>query len=260
MSKTVELKLSNSLAILILKKTPVNALDETALQDVMMAVDQVENDNAIRVLIISSGIQGIFCAGGDLRYWPRIYPEQAEVVSEKGQKVFMKIEQLKKPSMAVIQGQVIGDGLSLALACDIRLASSDSTFQLPEIDYGFIPGWGTIGRLIGVVGKALTAELLLLGEKISAARAQAIGLVNQIKSSADLMPFALASAERIAVKPPLAVRYAKAALQGDFADQCRDQENWELKCFTAVWGSREWEEGIRRSFKSNKKLEYSPNK
>jgi enoyl-CoA hydratase/carnithine racemase len=111
--------------------------------------------------------------------------------------------------------------------------------------------------LMKVVGKALTAELLLFGEKISAVRAQTIGLVNQIKSSADLMPFALASAERIAAKPPMAVHYAKAALQGDVAEQSQDQANWEVKCFTAVWGGREWEEGISRLFKSNKKLEYS---
>lgn len=257
MSETIELRIREKVGYLMLKRAPVNALDETTLYDLMKAVDQVENDGALRVLIITSGIRDIFCAGGDLKYWPHIYPEQAEVVSEKGRKAFMKIERLKVPTIAVIQGQVIGDGLSLALSCDIRLASKDSTFQLPEIDYGFIPGWGTIGRLMKVVGKTLTTELLLFGEKISAVRAQAIGLVNQIKSSADLMPSVLALADRIAIKPPLAVRYAKAALQGELANQSRDQVNYELECFKAVWGSREWKERINMLFKSNKKLEYS---
>ncbi len=249
MSMQVELKINGPVAFLMFKRPPINALDETALRDLMKTIGKVENDETIRVVIIASGIQGIFCAGGDLKYWPRIYPNQADVVSEAGRNVFTRIEQLTKPSIAVIQGRVIGDGLSLALACDIRLASEDSIFHLPEVGYGFIPGWGTIGRLVEVIGKALTAELLLLGEEISATRAQVMGLVNQIKDPDDLMPFAQAFAERIATKPPMAVRFAKAALRGDSANQSREQTNWESSCFAAVWGSREWKEGIDRLFK-----------
>jgi hypothetical protein len=74
------------------------------------------------------------------------------------------------------------------------------------------------------------------------------------------MPFAIATAKRIAAKPPLALRYAKAAWQGDFANRSRDQADWELKCFTAVWGNQEWTEGISKSFKSNKKVEYPANR
>ena len=74
---------------------------------------------------------------------------------------------------------MIGDGLSLALACDIRIASPASTFRLPELDYGFIPGWGTIGRVVEVIGRPLTAELLLFGQEITAERALSIGLINR---------------------------------------------------------------------------------
>jgi len=248
MSTVVEMEINGSVALLMLRVPPINALDENALQELLEAVDKTERDDNVRVVIFASGINGIFCAGGDLKYWPRSYPSDARAVSTAGRKVFSRIEELTKPTVAAIQGRVIGDGLSLALACDIRLASPDSTFRLPELDYGFIPGWGAIGRLVEVVGRPATTELLLVGEEIDAARAQAIGLVNQVVASDDFSSFAGSLAERIAAKPPMALRYAKAALRGDCADPSRHQSEWELSCFRAVWGSQEWKEGIAGFF------------
>ncbi len=248
MLKSVELEVERSVALLTLRVPPVNALDERSLHDLKEAIDEVQNDAAIRVVIIASGINGIFCSGGDLKYWPRTYPKQAHVVSEAGRVVFERIEQLTKPSIAAIEGRVIGDGLSLALASDFRLASPESTFRLPEIDYGFIPGWGTIGRLLDQVGKPSTTELLFLGEEINATRAQAMGLVSHIRQSGDLMPFATGLAGRIAAKPPKALRYAKAALRRGTAHQSRSESSTERDCFAAVWGGREWQEGINRLF------------
>jgi enoyl-CoA hydratase/carnithine racemase len=147
-SKFIQLEVDNSVAILRLNELPINALDETALHELTNAVDQIEDHPPIRVVIIASAINGVFCAGGDLKYWPQLYAGQPDVVSEAGRHTFERIERLTKPSIAAIEGQVIGDGLSLALACDIRLASQEVTFhlpELPEVSYGFIPGWGTVG-------------------------------------------------------------------------------------------------------------------
>ncbi len=248
MSTFAELEADGPVAILRLNKPPVNALDEPALDELTKAIDLVEDDPAIRVVIITSALQGIFCAGGDLKYWPRLYADQAEVVIEAGQRAFGRIERLRKPAIAAIQGHVIGDGLSLALTCDIRLASPAATFHLPEVGYGFIPGWGTIGRLVRAVGTAPAAELLLVGERISAAQAQAIGLVNRIIARADLMPAAETLAARLAAKPPMALHHAKAALLGSSATPSSDQAAWEAQCFAAVWGSPEWEQGLQKLF------------
>ncbi len=247
MSTFVDFRTDGPIAILRLNKPPVNALDEPVLQELTKAIDQVESDPDIRVVIITSALKGIFCAGGDLKYWPRLYADQAEVVSGAGQRVFGHIERLGKPAIAAIQGRVIGDGLSLALACDIRLASPTATFHLPEVGYGFIPGWGTIGRLVQAVGTAPSAELLLVGEPISAAQAQAIGLINRIIAY-DLMLAAESLAAQLATKPPMALRYAKAALLGSSAPGSPDQAAWEARCFAAVWGSQEWEKGLKKLF------------
>ena len=206
----------------------------------------MEDDPAIRVVIITSALNGIFCAGGDLKYWPRVYADRAEVVSAAGQCAFGRLERLRKPCIAAIQGHVIGDGLSLALGCDIRLASQAATFRLPEVGYGFIPGWGTIGRLVRAVGTAPAAELLLVGEPISAARAQTIGLVSRVTAPDDLMPAAEILAARLAAQPPLALHYAKAALLGSSAHRSPDQIAWEARCFAAVWGSHEWKQGLHK--------------
>jgi enoyl-CoA hydratase/carnithine racemase len=244
MSAVVELRVNGPVALLTLRVPPINALDESALQALTAAVNRAEEDEVVRAIVIASGIRGIFCAGGDLKYWPRVYPGDAGTVGEAGRKVFGGIEQVTKPTIAAIQGKVIGDGLSLALACDIRLASPESTFRLPELEYGFIPGWGTIGRLVDAAGKAFASELLLLGEEASAARAHAVGLVTRVVEGEDLLPYAEALAERIAAKPPMAVRSAKAALRGGCADGTRQRSEWELSCFKDVWGNREWRDGI----------------
>ncbi len=252
MPKFIQLEADNSIAILRLNKLPINALDETALDELTKAVDQVEDLPTIKVVIITSAIKGVFCAGGDLKYWPRLYADQPDVVSKAGRNTFERIERLTKPSIAAIQGQVIGDGLSLALACDIRLASQEVTFHLPEVSYGFIPGWGTIGRLVEAVGMANAAELMLVGERISATHAQRIGLVNRITAPDDLMSIAETLAARITMQPPMAMRYAKAALQGGSNIRSPNQKAWEADCFASVWGGREWEQGLHRFFEKTK--------
>jgi enoyl-CoA hydratase len=248
MPASLELEVRERVAFLAMAFPPINALDENALQDLMKALDEVENDETIRALVIASGIKGIFCSGGNLKYWPRVFPSAPDTVSSSGRKVFARIEHLTKPSIAAIDGHVIGDGLSLALACDIRIASPDSTFRLPELDYGFIPGWGTIGRLMEVIGKPLTAELLLFGQEIASVRAQSIGLINRIISADELIAKAMILATQAAAKPPMAMRHAKAALRRNSENAPNGQETWETACFKAVWGGPEWQDGIRKLF------------
>ena len=222
---SVELLINGPVAELRLQRQPVNALDEAALRDITEAAKQAEDDPAVRVVIITSALKGVFCVGGDLKFWPRAYGSQPKLVSEAGRTTFTQIEQLTKPSIAAIQGHVIGDGLSLALACDVRLASQDSEFHLPEVGYGFIPGWGTIGRLVRAVGSGPAAELLLVGDAITAVRAENIGLVNRVVGPDELTPEVKILAARLAAKPPMALRYAKAALTGGSGPRSSDQES-----------------------------------
>ncbi|MBF0552846.1 MAG: enoyl-CoA hydratase/isomerase family protein [Deltaproteobacteria bacterium] len=251
MIEAVKLEIDGPVALLTLKVPPINALDERALHELAAAIDEVEENPNIRSIIIASGIVGVFCTGGDLKFWPQAYPQDATAVSATGRNAFKRIERLTRPSLAAIQGRVIGDGLSLALACDIRFASSDASFRLPELDYGFIPGWGTIGRLVDVIGRANASEMLLLGEEIDAGRAQTIGLINRVFPVEDLMSSAKACAAGLASKPPVAIRSAKAALRGNEDDRSQTRTDLEIGCFQQVWGGREWREGIGRLFQKS---------
>jgi enoyl-CoA hydratase/carnithine racemase len=219
-------------SVLSLMRPPVNALDQEALDELAEAVHQVDADPLTRVLVITSGIGEIFCAGGDLKFWRG--NQDGREVGRAGREVFTRIERLSKPSIAAINGHVFGDGLSLALVCDIRFASASSTFRLPEAGYGFIPGWGPILRLVALVGRAHAAELLLMCETVQAEQARMMGLINKTFPPDRLLEETLVRAKRIAELSPAALRAAKCALSGED----------EAACFEMVWGKADWKEGI----------------
>ena len=219
-------------AILTLARPPINALDQAALDQLAQAVEGAGADGDARALVITGGIEGIFCSGGDLKYWRRVL--DGKEVGQVGREVFARIERLSKPTIAAVNGRVIGDGLGLALACDLRIASQTATFRLPEVAHGFIPGWGLIHRLVALLGQAKAAELLLTGRPVGAARAREMGLVTEVVAPDRLLAEASARAREMAALSPAALRAAKCALRGGD----------EAKCFEAVWGKADWREGI----------------
>ncbi len=247
MFQFIQIEHSGPIATLRLRKPPVNALDGAALDELMAAANQVERDETVRAVIVASAIDRIFCAGGDLKYWPQHYAGMPDQVSHAGRQVFTRLERLSKPTIAAIAGDVIGDGISLALSCDIRIASQVAQFRLPETAYGFIPGWGTIARLARVVGQGVTSELLFTDSALSARRAQLYGLVNRVTVTEDVMPTALTLASQIAKRAPIALHQAKKALS--YRNACvEEQESWETRCFSTVWGTADWKLGIDRLF------------
>jgi enoyl-CoA hydratase/carnithine racemase len=149
------LRKEGPVSVLTLKRPPVNALDRTALQELSEAIENVGSDPESRVLVLTGGIEGTFCSGGDLKYWRHV--QDGRAVSREGHDVFARIERLPKPTVAAINGHVIGDGIALALACDLRIVSEGATFRIPAAVYGFIPGWGFIRRLVASVGRGNAA-------------------------------------------------------------------------------------------------------
>ena len=124
----VSLRREGYVDIITLQRPPINALDMETLSELSEAVESAKTDREIRVLLIASGLDGIFCSGGDLKFWMGI--ADGRDVGDAGRRVFAQIESFPKPTIAVLNGHVIGDGLSLALACDLRVASE--TVSLPN--------------------------------------------------------------------------------------------------------------------------------
>ena len=149
------------------------------------AIDIVSADDKIKVIILTGAGEKSFCAGADIKYVVTIDPPEAEKYASFVHKLLNKIENLEKPVIAAINGYALGGGCEIALACDIRVASSNAKIGQTEVTIGIPPGWGGTQRLLRIVGLAKTKELIYTGKMISAIEAQRIGLVNKVVSLTD---------------------------------------------------------------------------
>ena len=160
----------------------LNALNREAMFELSTAIDIVDADDKIKVVIITGAGEKSFCAGADIRYVVNIDPIEAEKYATFIHGLLNKIENLEKPVIAAINGYALGGGCELALACDIRIASSNAKIGQTEVTVGIPPGWGGTQRLLRIVGPSKTKELIYTGKMITAEEAQRIGLVNRVIS------------------------------------------------------------------------------
>ncbi|HEU4448232.1 MAG TPA: enoyl-CoA hydratase-related protein [Nitrososphaeraceae archaeon] len=166
--------------IKITKPEVLNALDREVAAELSTAIDIANADDKIKVIIFTGDRERSFCAGGDIRYVANIDPIEAERYATYMHGLLNKIENLEKPVIAAINGYALGGGCQLALACDIRIASSNAKIGQPEVTIGIPPGWGGTQRLSRIVGLAKAKELVFTGKMITAEEAERIGLVNKI--------------------------------------------------------------------------------
>ena len=158
----------------------LNALNREAMSELSTAIDIVGADDKIKVLIITGTGERSFCAGADIRYVVNIDPIEAEKYASFIHGLLNKIENLEKPVIAAVNGYALGGGCELALACDIRIASSNAKIGQTEVTVGIPPGWGGTQRLLRIVGPSKTKELIYTGKMITAEEAERIGLVNRV--------------------------------------------------------------------------------
>src|SRR5918912_1940699 len=171
----------NDLAIIKINRPEVlNALDKEVAAKLYTALDIANADDKIRVIIITGSGERSFCAGGDIRHVANIDPIEAERYATLIHNLLNKIENLEKPVIAAINGYALGGGCQLALACDIRIASSNAKIGQTEVTIGVPPGWGGTQRLSRIIGPAKAKELIYTGKMITAEEAEEIGLVNRV--------------------------------------------------------------------------------
>ena len=179
----LDFQTNSDIAIIQINRPEVlNALDEEVATELYTAIDIAGADNKIKVIIITGTGERSFSAGGDIRYVVNIGSTQAERYATFIHNLLNKIENLEKPVIAAINGYALGGGCQIALACDIRIASSNAKLGQPEVTIGIPPGWGGTQRLSRIVGPAKAKELIYTGEMITAGEAEQIGLVNKVVS------------------------------------------------------------------------------
>jgi enoyl-CoA hydratase len=214
MAERILLERRNAVALITINRPEtLNALDMDTLADLERIVSQAERDDAVRVVVFTGAGNRAFVAGGDIadlnsRQGLAHYLELGERLHD----VFRHIERLDKPTIAAVNGWALGGGTELLLCTDIRIAAASAKFGLPEINLGLFPGAGGSQRLIRQIPLCKAKELMFTGERISAADAERLGLINKVVEDASLMTEALALADAIAGKSPLVLKLLKRAM------------------------------------------------
>jgi len=197
--------------IVVLRHPPVNALNAALLGSLADRFAAIEADPQSRCVVLT-GDGAYFSAGADLKELAALPAADAPAVVARGLDVFGRIERVRVPVVAAINGLAVGGGLELALACDLRVAGESAKLGAPEVNYGLMPAYGGSQRLLRLVGPARARELIFTGHLLSAADALKVGLVNRAVPSGQELRAARDLAHTIASRAPRAVAAAKRAL------------------------------------------------
>lgn len=228
--------------ITINRPESLNALNAVTISELSNALDLLEKDNDCRVIVITGSGEKSFVAGADIKEFSDFGQLKAEELARNGQNsLFNKIENLKKPVIAAINGFALGGGLELAMACHVRYASDNAKLGLPEVTLGLIPGYGGTQRLPKLVGKGLANEIIFSAKMISATRAKEIGLVNDVFSQEELLPKAKELASIISKNSPQGISMAIAAVN---ASDTADGYELEIKYFGKLFDMADKQEGV----------------
>jgi len=193
--------------IIIDRQDVRNALNKTTVDELQIAVRELEEDPKLRIIIITGAGEKAFVAGADIKELHE--RTMLEALVPGMQKVYREIEQSSKVTIAVINGHALGGGCELALACDLRVVANHAKIGLPELNLAIIPGAGGTQRLMRIVGKGRALEMILTGKIIDGQEAERIGLVTQSVESNDLKNVTNQLVESILSKGPLALKLAK---------------------------------------------------
>lgn len=223
----------------------LNALNSQVLEELSDVVSLMERKTAseLRCLIITGAGEKAFVAGADIKEIHSLKTTEALHFSELGQKVFRRLETLKIPVIAAVNGFALGGGLELALACDFIYASENAKLGLPEVTLGLLPGFGGSVRLARIVGKARAKEMVLTGLSINAVEALACGLVNKVLAPAELMPEVLKLAEVIVTRGPKALEAAKKSVNETFEINIDEAMKFEAYEFSSLFQTADFQEG-----------------
>jgi enoyl-CoA hydratase len=207
------------------------------LQELSRSVDT-------RVVVLTGSGDRAFVAGADIKYMSGLDADEAKAWGALGQEASRLLETMHQPTIAAVNGFALGGGCELALACDLRYASSKAKLGQPEINLGIIPGWGGTQRLARATTIGFAKELILTGRTVDAEEALERGLVNAVTEPDQLMPRVMEIATQLAAKSPLALEAAKEAINRAFSGDHGENLERESDRFGELFASEDAKEGL----------------
>ena len=249
--KNLILEVEDEIAVLkISRPAALNALNSETLDELDVALTEIEANSDIKVLILTGGADKkgnefkSFVAGADISEMVNFTAPEARAFGIRASKPFFKLMEMRQITIAAVNGFALGGGCEIAMACDIRIASDNAIFGQPETGLGIIPGFGGTQRLARLVGMGRAKEMIFTCDNIDANEAYRIGLVNKVVSTDELMETAKKMAKKIASKGSYANAVAKAAINNGYDMDIHNAVEMEANLFGVVNDTHDKKEGM----------------
>ena len=249
MYSTILTSLENNILIITINRPDkMNALNKEVFNDLDKVAEEIYTNPEIKSAIITGSGSKAFVAGADISEFNSLDKVQAMAMAKRGQDVFFKIENSKKPIVAAVNGFALGGGCELAMACHFRLCSENAKFGQPEVNLGLIPGYGGTQRLTQLVGKGKSMELQMTAQLIDANEALRLGLVNYITTPENLLEKTKQILQLIQTKAPVAIgkiiECINVAYVSDRAfTSGKTGFDMEIECFGECFDTKDMKEG-----------------
>ncbi|WP_243794921.1 enoyl-CoA hydratase/isomerase family protein [Saccharopolyspora gloriosae] len=243
-SAVVWRKVADAVLHITLNRAPANALGPPIIDGLNAALDEADADEAVKVIVISSVVQGFFAAGADIKHMSSVDSRSFTAYGDALRAVLDRLAAPERISVAAVDGVALGGGLELAMACTLRVGGADARFGLPEVKLGLIPGAGGTQRLPRLVGRGRALDIMLTARQVPAAEAHAIGLIDRLAVAGAAEQDALALAEQLR-GPSLAAQQAVVrTVDASFDRPLPDGLAYEVAQIQGLFEHGEAREGI----------------
>ncbi len=222
----------------------MNAMGVQLTAELITALEAIESMREVRALILTGAGTRAFCTGADLKERATLDADGRWAHNRAIADCANQLARLPIPTIAAINGLALGGGCEITLACDFRLAAEHAEIALPEVGLGIIPGAGGTQRLPRLIGPTHAKEMIFTGRRISAGQALDWGLVSQVTAADELLPAARALAAEITRRSPLAVAYAKAAIDVGIESSIEQGLRYETTAIRAALSSEDYRIGL----------------
>ncbi|WP_110954156.1 short-chain-enoyl-CoA hydratase [Anaerosinus massiliensis] len=223
----------------------LNALNSELLDEISQVFEVLSAKESVKVIIVTGAGEKSFIAGADITEMQNMNIAEGKKFAEKGQAVFLQIEQCPKPVIAAVNGFALGGGCELAMACDFRIASETARFGQPEVGLGIVPGFGGTQRLARLIGRGMAKYLIYSADMVKAPEALRIGLVQRVVPLEGLLEEAKNIAKKIMSKSPIAVSLAKDAINRGLEMDIPNAMQYEACIFGICFAGEDQKDGMR---------------